>query len=355
MTEANVDAGQAPADDNAPLPGGVPVSEGESTAPAKNGNGSEATGDDGKTLAAGNDATKEPSQEEDAPYWKENWRQKIAEHYGAGNKKTIEKELRRLEGISDPAALYAHLRGMENTWATKNFVKLPGKDAKPEDIAEFNKALGVPEKPEDYMGDLKFDDGLVLGDEDKPLVEDFAKVAHDAGLTPQQMQKAVGWYLQQQQEQGYALDEADEGFQAESRKALQEEYGTAYRRLVNNVSSAFQKAPGGTDINNPDSVYARLLGGRTADGRIIGNDPDVVHWLVSVAQEINPAASVVEDGDLSGQSVDDKIATYERRMAGKDENDKHDPAIRRAYFKDETAQAEYRRLVAAREKIRAKA
>lgn len=304
----------------------------------------------GQEQAGEGEGAKEPKG-----YWPEDWRQKVAEHYGAGNPKAVEKELRRLESINDPAGLFAHMRGMENTWATKNFVKLPSKDAKPEEIAEFNKAIGVPESPDDYLKDLKFDDGLVLGDEDKPMAEDFAKsVAHETGMTPAQMQKAVGWYLRQQQEQIYALDEQDEQFQTEARQALQEELGPTYKRLINNVSSVFQRAAGGTDINNSDSVYARLLGGRTADGKIIGNDPDVVRWLVGLAQDINPAASVIEDGDLSAQSVDDKIADFERRMAGKTKDGEHDPAVRKAYFKDEKAQAEYRRLINARSKIRAR-
>ncbi len=279
-------------------------------------------------------------------YWPDDWRQKIAEHYGSGNPKAVEKELRGLESINDPAGLFAHMRGMENTWATKSFIKVPGKDAKPEELAEYHKALGVPEKPEGYMENLKFDDGLILGDEDKPMAEDFAKsVAHEAGMTPNQMQKAVGWYLKQQQDQAYALDDQDDKQQAESRKALQEEYGPTYKRLVNNVASVFQKAPGGTDIKNAESVYARVLGGRTADGKIIGNDPDIVRWLIGLAQEVNPAASVIEDGDLTGQSVDDKIAEIEKFMN----------TDRRAYFKDEKKQADYRGLLDARSKIRAKA
>jgi len=322
--DETIAAGTEPVEDSAPPPGGVAVSEEASAEPKTNG--------------------AEPS---DAPkaYWPDDWRQKIAEHYGAGNPKAVEKELRRLESINDPTGLFSHMRGMENTWATKNFVKLPGKDAKPEDMAEFNKALGVPEKPEGYMESLKFDDGLVLGDEDKPMVENFSAVAHEVGMTPGQMQTAVGWYLKQQQEQAYQLDEFDNQQQAEARKALQEEFGPAYKRMVNNVSAVFQNAPGGADVKNPESVYARILGGRTADGKIIGNDPDVVRWLIAMSQEINPAASVVDDGDLSGQSVENKISEIETLMQ----------TDRRAYFKDEKKQAEYRKLLGARDKIRAKA
>src|SRR3546814_3644725 len=48
--------------------------------------------------------------------------------------------------------------------------------ATPEQIAEWRKEQGIPEKPEDY--DLKFDNGLVIGEADKPLVAEFLKASH---------------------------------------------------------------------------------------------------------------------------------------------------------------------------------
>lgn len=306
-----------------------------------------------QTVATGDEP--KGSDETAKPYWPEDWRQKIAEHAGAGNAKAVEKELRRLEGMTDPAALFSRWREMENTWASRNFVKKPGKDATPEDIAEFHRALGVPEKPEDYFKDLKFDNGLVLGEADRPIAESFATDLHKAGATPQQVQAALSWYLKHEEAQAAALDEADDAFRREAEQALKNELGAAFKRKTNNIATVFQTAAGGADIKNDNSVYARLMGGRTADGKLIGNDPDIVRWLIGLSQEINPAAAVVEDADISGRSIDSEISALEKRMKGVDEHGRHDPQIRRAYFKDEAAQARYRELVGARDKIRAKA
>jgi hypothetical protein len=52
---------------------------------------------------------------------------------------------------------------------------------------------------------------------------------------------------------------------------------------------------------------ARLLGGRTADGKIIGNDPEISKLLMAWSAEINPVASVVEDNAGSSRSIDTEL------------------------------------------------
>jgi hypothetical protein len=292
------------------------------------------------------DAAKEKAKAEEKakPYWPENWREKLAEHISAGDKKLYAKELKRLERIADPAGVYGMYREAEGKLTSGGLIKKPGKDAKPEEIAEYHKAMGVPEKPEDYFKDVKLENGAVIGEADKPLVDGFAAAVHKSGATPQFVNAALNWYYQNQEEQAAAMDEADDTFRREAETALKDEYGAAFKRKANGIASLFAIAPGGADIKNEGSLYARLMGGRTADGRIIGNDPDMVRFLVALTSEINPAATVVEDGNQSGMSIDAEIKQIEGRM--KDD--------RRAYYKDEVAQSRYRELITAREKIRAR-
>lgn len=60
-------------------------------------------------------------------------------------------------------------------------VSLPGKDSKPEEIAEFYSKFGVPEKPEGY--DLKKHEDLDYSDED---LNEFKGLAHKLHLTKDQ-------------------------------------------------------------------------------------------------------------------------------------------------------------------------
>jgi hypothetical protein len=331
MSELETETGEEPATsstDIAPPQGGVSVSGGEQS---PNGNG---------TLASGEEAPKE----EVKSYWPEDWRHKVAEHAAAGNEKVYKKELQRLEKLaSTPADLYNAYRAIESTWSSRNFVKLPGKNATPEELAEYNKAMGVPDTPQDYLKNLEFDDGLVLGDWDKPAVDGFTQRMHAVGAPPAVVKEALHWYLKSQEEDAAALDEADDSFRRVSDQALKNEYGNAYKRYINNIATLFQNAPGGADLDNEEGVYSRVLGGRTADGKKIGNDPDVIRWLASVANNLNPAGTVVEDADASGKSIDTEIAQIEQIMR----------TDRRTY--DKQYATRYGELLTAREKIRAKA
>jgi hypothetical protein len=295
-----------------------------------------------KTIAAGKET---PVADPAKPYWPEDWRQKVAEHVGAGDKKAVDREIKRLQRFTDPNGIYAMARELESKLGRGGLVKVPGADAKPEEVAEFHKALGVPEKPEGYLKDVKLDNGAVLGDNDKPVAASFAEAMHSVGAPPAAVNAALNWYFKSQEAQAEALDVADDEFRTESERALKEEFGNAYKRYTTSIQSLFASAPGGMDANAEGSLFARLMGGRMADGRIIGNDPDMVRFLVSLAREVNPAATVTESAGATGKGLEDEIREIEKFMR----------KSRREYFKDEHMQARYQELLGARAKIQARA
>ncbi|MFW6028039.1 MAG: hypothetical protein ACOC9Q_00750 [bacterium] len=261
--------------------------------------------DDGDKAAKPNGADKDTDPEKG--YWPEDWRERVAKHLSAGDDKVYQKELKRLQRFSDPSGIYGMAREAENKLHTSGLVKIPAKDAKPEEIAEFHKAMGVPDKPEEYFDKIELENGAVLGDADKPVADAFAEAVHKAGATPEVMNAALNWYFQHQEKLAADLDEADDTFRRESEAALKEEFGPAFTRKTNAIESLFATAPGGTDVTNQEGLYARLMGGRMADGRLIGNDPDLVRWMVSMAQEFNPAAAVTESGTGNAQTLQEEL------------------------------------------------
>jgi hypothetical protein len=262
----------------------------------------EQTNGAGNAAAVGSEGAQQQTQQTEAvkPYWAEDWRAKLAEHAGAGDKKAIDRELKRLERFNDPQSIYGAFRAMENTWATKGFIKKLGENPSDEDLSTFRKEMGIPEKPEEYLADVKLENGAVLGDADKPLATAFAEVMHKAGIPKEGYNAALNWYFKNQEDAAAQLDEADESFKAEANQALKEEWGPRFKRMINGVSTLFDIAPGGADPNNEQALFSRLLGGRTADGKMIGNDPDVMRWLAGLANERNPMMSVVEDAGAGG-------------------------------------------------------
>ena len=276
-----------------------------------------------KTIATGDDTETEEQAEDKAVTEKvadrtaevKAMREAIAKHASAGDKKAYDKELKRLErlGIERPEQIYGLYRDLERWRDEGKLVKIPGKDAKPEDIEAFRKAaLGVPDKPEGYLKDVKLESGAVIGEADKPVVDTFVQAMHKSGAPPAVVNAALNWYYGRQEEEAAALDEADDAFRRESEKALKEELGPAFKRQTNAIGALFATAPGGADAKNPNSLYARIVGGRTADGKIIGNDPDIMRWLIGMTNEINPIASVVEDGSPSAMTIDNELAEIKK-------------------------------------------
>ncbi len=279
----------------------------------------------------------------DEPYWKDDWRQKIAEHASAGNKKAYEREMRRLERLTDPAALYGQYREMENKFHDPDggLIRRPGKDASEEDIKAFHKALGVPEKAEELVSGLELPDGVELGKQDKALASEFAESMHASGLNQAQMNTAMAWYFKNQEEQSAHIDELDDKNRISGEKALKEEFGGAFKRNMNAMNDLFSFAPGGVDMKNEDALINRLLAGRMADGTIIGDDPDMTRFLVAVAKEVNPVATVVDDPGGSGKGLQDEIKEIEGIMR----------TDRRAYNKDVDMQQRLKDLYDARAKL----
>ncbi len=276
-----------------------------------------------KTLAVGADEEEEEEDEtepavkaadkangkaKDGGYWPENWREKMAEYIAAGDKKVYEKELRRLQRVSDPTGVYGNWRELDAKLNGGGLIKVPGKDAKPEEIAAYHKALGVPEKAEDYFKDIQLPNGAVIGEADKPVVDAFVKAVHPAGATPAVVAAGLAAYYKLEEEKAAAQVEADDDFWRQAERTLKDEWGPSYNRRVGAIRTLFKNAPGGPDAKNPNSTFARLMGGRTMDGAIIGNDPEVARFLSSLSYEINPGETVVEDGDPSGMGVERELA-----------------------------------------------
>lgn len=98
-------------------------------------------------------------------------------------------------------------------------VKVPGSDAKPEEISAFRKAMGVPEKPEEYA--IPGLDGVPVNQE---VLSAFRKAAHEVGITPQQFQALVKFDLDRAAMQAKAREARIET----AEKALRTEWGAAY-------------------------------------------------------------------------------------------------------------------------------
>jgi len=296
-----------------------------------------------KSIAAGGE-TETKAEAEAKPYWPDDWRQKVADYVSGGDEKAKAKKLKELERYVDPAAFAAKGFELQAKFSEGGLTKIPGKDASEEEVKAFHKAIGVPESPKEYIENLSLPNGVTLGDQDKAIASDFAAAMHKAGAPQSVMNEAYNWYLRNEEQRAAAIDRQDDENRTEALQSLKDEWGPAFKRNVNAISSLFVYSPGGADMQSEGSLFNRLLAGRMADGRIIGDDPAMTRFLVALAREVNPVATVVESADGSGKGLEDEIKEIETLMR----------SDRRAYDKDLKKQARYLELLDAREKHRAR-
>lgn len=276
MSEPTIDIGNEPAPQPAadPAPAPAPAPEGPHHAdPAPTGS---------KTLLEEEPADKAPREGDLWARWREDM---------AGGDEEAAKQIAR---YASPQNVWKALRDAQNKIRSGQFKRTLADDASPEELAAWRKDNGVPEKPEDYSLDLS--GGKVVGDQDKPALQKILAAAH-AGNVPQRGVSAiVDAYYDHVENEAAQRSIRDGQYKADAEDKLRADWGPDYRVNLGLAENLLAQAPEG--------LASRLLGGRTADGRILGNDPDFLKFLASVARDINPVPTMVPSG---GQSVTETI------------------------------------------------
>jgi hypothetical protein len=127
----------------------------------------------------------------------------------------------------------------------------------------------------------------------------FRATAHEIGMTPAQAQKMLGKY---NQFLGTQIG-ADEGMVEQLRETteieLKKEYGAAYEDRVSNGNAVMQEF-GGEGLTEL----------QLADGRLLGDHPDIIKLMVNVGEFIN---SKIGEDVLAGTKSSGGLAPDDAR------------------------------------------
>lgn len=245
------------------------------------------------TIASGDVDPKAPVAPADFP---EDWRAKMA----GGD----EKELKRLERFGSPTDVFKAYREIEKKLSSGTVKNPLPANPTPEQLTDWRKENGIPETSEGYDTSLA---GIVIGENDKPLVNEFLKEMHAQNASPAAVTGALSAYYKLVEQQNIDRQIADEDFKAKSLGDLQSEWGPDFRKNVNMVSNLLSTAPEG--------LAARIEAARTPEGTKIGDDPAIMKWLNQVAREVNPAAAVVPNaGSNAANAMADEKKAIEAKM-----------------------------------------
>lgn len=262
-------------------------------------------------------------------YWPDDWRTKAVST--TADEKEREKFLKRLERFSSPEDALKALREQDKKLSSGKLVEpLPEKPT-PEQVTEWRKKQGIPTDIKEY--EIKPEGGIIIGDDDKPVIDAFLPEFLEAGITPAQANKLVAAYFKIRQNDSSALAEFDGTRAKEQEDALRNEWGGEYR-INSNINDNLI-------ASMPEEVRGNLLGGRMADGTLIKDSADFKKMLNQWAREMNPVATITPNtGKTAMQTIDDRMAQIEGMMGT------------RAYTSDNAIQQEYRDLIDQKERIK---
>lgn len=268
--------------------------------------------------------------------WPDKWREEMAEK--------DEKVLARLARYNTPKDVGQALIAAQNRISSGELKSSLPKDASVEQIKAWRAENGIPEDPAKY--EIKLKDGLVIGDEDKPIVEAFSKAAHGANFNSAQVSAALDWYYDELDRQTEVRAAADQKAAQNVSDALHKEWGNEFRLNMNIFTSFMDSAP--------TPLKESLMRGRLADGTPVGSSAEVIKWISLKARELNPAGIIVPAGGGSmAASIDDEIKAIETLMRAPQGS-----ADYKKYWDDAKVSGpggRYQQLLNAREKAKAQA
>jgi hypothetical protein len=180
----------------------------------------------------------------------------------------------------------------------------PGKDAKPEEVAAYRKAMDIPETIEGYdFARPEHVDEETFGSEGmKATLKGVAGVLHEAGVSKTQAQAIWGWYNQMEAQAVQAQIAADKQFATQTDAALKQKWGGDYDKNREFAKRGFEKlaTDAGLDVEGLKKI-------ETKDGRFLLDRPEFSELFAKIGREMGEGqiGSVLSDGEA--KSIQDQI------------------------------------------------
>ena len=197
-------------------------------------------------------------------------------------------------------------------------------------VVDWRVANGVPETADSY--ELSLADGVVLGDNDKAILDPILAAGHELNLTNAQATAMTSKFLEGREAEMEVLERDDGIHKMQTAAQLKTAWGQDFETNVNLIK--------GFVAGLPDAVREGFESARMPDGRAMFNSPEVMVFFADKARQLNPSSTVVPNSNNPKGDIDTEIKELEGRM-GED-----------AWHKDLEAQKRYQDLINAREAMK---
>lgn len=243
-----------------------------------------------------------------------------------------EKTLKLLDRYASPQAAAKALLEFRQKLSKGELAKPLGDNPTEEELADYRANLGIPANASEYNTDV---DGVVFGEDDKVIIDDFLEAAHGAHYTPSQVTTALRWYNQLQEKEAADQADLDNATVNATIDELRQEYGADYRRNMNILDSHLTASFG-------EETADLLKNARLGDGTPMLANATVVRSFVDQAIEKNPVSTVVPGaGTNQASAIEDELKALRKLQMT-------DP---KTYWSDET-QARELELISAQQKLK---
>lgn len=189
-------------------------------------------------------------------------------------------------------------------------VRVPGKNASPEEIAAYHKAIGIPEKPEDYeFPDLP--EGLELTDQIKEARAAWGKRFQSLNI-PKEAAKELSRLANEDAIRDLTAQKAaDKAFAESQEAALRNEWkGEEYERNKTLANRAFEELANRTGLKIED--LARI---ETKDGRFLMDRAEMVRMFAAIGREMAEGSIGPTLTDSEKDTIDDQIRGIRQQVA----------------------------------------
>jgi hypothetical protein len=246
----------------------------------------------------------------------EDWRERIVAslNLSGADLKKAQEAAKRAQGPGDLLRSVMHAAGkiQEATDEVKGRPKIPtGKDDKPEDVAAFDKAWGVPEAPDKYTLPERHKDLGERTEEDIALLKPALERFHKGHFSQDQVSEMIRVMDETELSLLRTRVEAAKSFDKDSENALRDEWGTR-KDYDANIETANRVLTLALGKYMPEQAERESLLSLTLDnGRKLGSYPGFVKFLVDIGR--NGFGGVMDDGafvegaEAGGKSAEDRI------------------------------------------------
>lgn len=243
---------------------------------------------------------------------------KWADSLPDANKKDYAKRFKGLDDVLDSQ--------IELRKELSSRVKVPGKDAKPEDIAAFRKAIGASDKAEDYKAALP--ENYELGDVQTALLSQMQKAAAETGVPAASFSEFTKTYFEMEQAVQAKCAEEVATFQRDSTAALKKEFGQDFDKYVRSAENFID-----TKLQVPE--FIELLNDKIQWNGVtieLRSHPAIVKTMAQIGLRAGEGGIIGHSPD-ERSSIQEQIAKLEKDYPVGQRTRQQDAQIRELYVK----------------------